>query len=422
MKTKGFSENAVRRVQSAMAEGLPLKAAFSRWVLGDDILRDDLRLVPEAFDADGHALLRSLGFARRTIEAGETALEGRAHRLATNCLDAAGLYTPIETEKLAELAAKASAAHAIPIILPLSQTQFDTLAAHPIRDTLTLWVVPNAADQDRLTQDRMAHILSLAEDLVSEETRAPAWQSASTFPSDAHNRIARTRLPDRRKGYIQKASVGGHKVYLHTGEFDDGSLGEIFIDMHKEGAAFRSLMNNFAIAVSLGLQYGVPLEEYIDAFVYTRFEPAGEVTGNDRISRATSILDYIFRELAVSYLAELGDVSHDGLGRGLQDSFSPDAQPLPDEATQLISRGFSRGQIPDNIVILNREREERLSESGAENDASMDTNTSAEARDYLPNPCPHCSSFTLYLSEAENTMECDTCGHAMPPERSDIPN
>jgi ribonucleoside-diphosphate reductase alpha chain len=113
---------------------------------------------------------------------------------------------------------------------------------------------------------------------------------------------SRRRLPDRRKGYIQKAAVGGHKVYLHTGEYDDGEVGELFIDMHKEGAAFRSLMNNFAIAVSLGLQHGVPLDEFVDAFVYTKFEPAGPVTGNDSIKSATSILDYVFRELGVSYL------------------------------------------------------------------------------------------------------------------------
>src|SRR5271165_5935239 len=119
----------------------------------------------------------------------------------------------------------------------------------------------------------------------------------------------RESLPDRRGGYTQKAHVGGHKVYLRTGEYPDGRLGEIFIDMHKEGAAFRSLMNNFAIAVSLGLQYGVPLEEYVDAFTFARFEPAGLVRGNDRIKNATSILDYIFRELAVSYLGR-DDLAH----------------------------------------------------------------------------------------------------------------
>ena len=119
----------------------------------------------------------------------------------------------------------------------------------------------------------------------------------------------REKLPARRKGWTQKASVGGHKVYLRTGEYDDGRVGEIFIDMHKEGAAFRSLMNNFAIAISLGLQYGVPLEEYVEAFTFTRFEPAGLVQGNETIKNATSILDYIFRELAVSYLGR-HDLAH----------------------------------------------------------------------------------------------------------------
>jgi ribonucleoside-diphosphate reductase alpha chain len=261
---------------------------------------------------------------------------------------------------------------------------------------------------DRLTADRMEHIAALAEDLMAEDA---APQTIIESPSG----VSRTRLPDRRKGYIQKATVGGHKVYLHTGEFDDGSLGEIFIDMHKEGAAFRSLMNNFAIAVSLGLQYGVPLEEYVDAFVFTRFEPAGEVTGNDQIARATSILDYIFRELAVSYLAredlaELGDVTHDGLGRGLEDGIEKSqAQPLPDEAAHLISRGFARGQIPDNIVIFNTLREEREAEQ-SESETDVDETEPASPA-YLADACPSCGSFTLYMEDADGEIACDTCGH-----------
>jgi ribonucleoside-diphosphate reductase alpha chain len=127
------------------------------------------------------------------------------------------------------------------------------------------------------------------------EGQGPSVSPAARLPQ-------RERLPNRRFGYNQKARVGGQKIYLRTGDYPDGRLGEIFIDMHKEGATFRSLMNNFAIAVSLGLQYGVPLEEFVDAFTATRFEPAGLVEGNDKITRATSILDYIFRELAVSYL------------------------------------------------------------------------------------------------------------------------
>ena len=153
---------------------------------------------------------------------------------------------------------------------------------------------------------------------------------------------AREKLPNRRQGYTQKAIVGGHKVYLRTGEFGDGRLGEIFIDMHKEGAAFRAMMNNFAIAISLGLQYGVPLEEYVDAFTFTKFEPAGMVQGNDAIKNATSILDYVFRELAVSYLGrydlahvDISDFSNTALGKGVKEG-----------KTNLISTGWTRGYKP----------------------------------------------------------------------------
>src|SRR6185295_2582400 len=154
----------------------------------------------------------------------------------------------------------------------------------------------------------------------------------------------REKMPDRRKGYTQKAVVGGHKVYLRTGEYDDGRLGEIFIDMHKEGAALRSIINNFAIAVSLGLQYGVPLDEYVDAFTFTRFEPSGPVQGNDSIKFATSMLDYIFRELAVSYLSRF-DLAHvdpsesqfDALGKGVEEG-----RPGPD--ARFVSKGITRSR------------------------------------------------------------------------------
>jgi ribonucleoside-diphosphate reductase alpha chain len=163
----------------------------------------------------------------------------------------------------------------------------------------------------------------------------------------------REKLPSRRKGYTQKAIVGGHKVYLRTGEYEDGRLGEIFIDMHKEGAAFRAMMNNFAIAVSLGLQYGVPLDEYVEAFTFTRFEPAGMVMGNDRIKNATSLLDYVFRELAVSYLDRddlahvTADSSNTGLGKGVAED-----QPIRTPAQSLVSRGMTRGKVKDQNLML----------------------------------------------------------------------
>ena len=164
----------------------------------------------------------------------------------------------------------------------------------------------------------------------------------------------REKMPDRRKGYTQKAVVGGHKVYLRTGEYDDGRIGEIFIDMHKEGAALRSFINNFAIAVSLGLQYGVPLEEYVDAFTFTRFEPAGPVQGNDSIKYATSILDYVFRELAVSYMSRF-DLAHvdpsesnfDAMGKGVEEGKRAGAA----ASNKYLSKGLTRSRT-DNLVVM----------------------------------------------------------------------
>ncbi len=407
LRTRGFSTQAIEKVQSALGEGLPLNAAFSRWVLGDDIISNDLRLAPESFDADGRSLLKSIGFSKREIAEAEEALDGRPEKLATAAIEAAGLAQSLSGADVLALGEMLQDGGDVALIILSGQSAgLETEAL--LASKLSIWMPALDTQIDRLTADRMEHIAALAEDLMAEDA---APQTIIESPSG----VSRTRLPDRRKGYIQKATVGGHKVYLHTGEFDDGSLGEIFIDMHKEGAAFRSLMNNFAIAVSLGLQYGVPLEEYVDAFVFTRFEPAGEVTGNDQIARATSILDYIFRELAVSYLAredlaELGDVTHDGLGRGLEDGIEKSqAQPLPDEAAHLISRGFARGQIPDNIVIFNTLREEREAEQ-SESETDVDETEPASPA-YLADACPSCGSFTLYMEDADGEIACDTCGH-----------
>jgi ribonucleoside-diphosphate reductase alpha chain len=407
LRTRGFSTQAIEKVKSALGEGLPLNAAFSRWVLGDDIISNDLRLAPESFDADGRALLKSIGFSKREIAEAEESLDGRPDKLASTAIEAAGLGQSLSAGDVLEVAGQLQRNNALTVILTGLATEVS--AQDLVENQVSAWLPALDTQLDRLTTDRMSHITALAEDLMAEDA---APQTVFEAPSG----VSRTRLPDRRKGYIQKSTVGGHKVYLHTGEFDDGSLGEIFIDMHKEGAAFRSLMNNFAIAVSLGLQYGVPLEEYVDAFVFTRFEPAGEVTGNDQITRATSILDYIFRELAVSYLAredlaELGDVTHDGLGRGLEDGIEKShAQPLPDEAAHLISRGYSRGQIPDNIVILNKKREER--EAEREEESSAEVGEEGAPPSYLPDACPSCGSFTLYVDEIDAERICDTCGHS----------
>ena len=167
----------------------------------------------------------------------------------------------------------------------------------------------------------------------------------------------RAKMPDRRKGYIQKVSIGDHKIYLHTGEYDDGKVGEIFIDMNKEGELVKALMNNFAIAISLGLQYGVPLDEFVDAFIETKFEPSGEIKGNDRILNASSILDYIFRELAISYLGR-EDLAHTpSISKSTSDKFVND-----DEDTflrlvkDITSKGFVRSNYKEKLVDLRNVR------------------------------------------------------------------
>ena len=242
----------------------------------------------------------------------------------------------------------------------------------------------------------------------------------------------RDRLPHRRKGYTQKASVGGHKVYIRTGEYQDGRLGEIFIDMHKEGAAFRSLMNNFAIAVSIGLQYGVPLEEFVEAFTFTRFEPQGMVTGNDAIKMSSSILDYTFRELAISYLDrhDLGHVKKDDLDADTIGGGEAQSE-LVDKAT---SRGFMRKQgltvysnknqastalvqeptiaksflapAPERSVIT-----ETISQNSIDSiplTSNQEIVKQARMQGYEGEPCPECQNFTLVRNGT--CLKCNTCG------------
>jgi ribonucleoside-diphosphate reductase alpha chain len=243
-------------------------------------------------------------------------------------------------------------------------------------------------------------------------------------------------MPERRRGYTQKAVVGGHKVYLRTGEYRDGRLGEIFIDMHKEGAAFRAMMNNFAIAISVGLQYGVPLEEFVEAFTFTRFEPAGIVTGNDSIKNATSILDYIFRELAVSYLdrTDLAHVQPDGvsmdeLGRGHTEGQAPNVEEVAPEVSEravamlreMTSPGYMRKRVPQELLVFDGGRSETVSaapaasavvEAAVETSAAvavaMDERAKARMQGYEGDPCGECGNFTLVRNGT--CLKCNTCG------------
>jgi ribonucleoside-diphosphate reductase alpha chain len=255
------------------------------------------------------------------------------------------------------------------INMPNDATVEDCKQAYLLSWKLALKANALYRDGSKLSQPLNSQLISDDEDeddaveaLYEKPMAARAAQVSEKIVEKLVERIVvmreREKMPDRRKGYTQKAVVGGHKVYLRTGEYDDGRLGEIFIDMHKEGAALRSFINNFAIAVSLGLQYGVPLEEYVDAFTFTRFEPAGPVQGNDSIKYATSILDYVFRELAVSYLSRF-DLAHvdpsesnfDALGRGVDEGKMADEDGSGNQATKYLSRGLTRSRT-DNLVVM----------------------------------------------------------------------
>ena len=219
------------------------------------------------------------------------------------------------------------------------------------RKTKAIGDIKSSANSKNESED----LKSLIQNSVTENQKAPQAQDNNQLKDKNFN--FRRRMPDRRKAYIQKATIGENKVYLHIGEYEDGKIGEIFIDTNKEGELVKSMMNNFAIAISLGLQYGVPLEEYVDAFIDTKFEPSGKVNGNDRILSATSILDYIFRELAVSYLGR-EDLAHTPSIKKAESGevSSPEEAKFLDVLKNVTSKGFVRNQYKEKLVDLSNIR------------------------------------------------------------------
>jgi ribonucleoside-diphosphate reductase alpha chain len=339
--------------------------------------------------------------------------------------------------------------------MPNSATIEETLAAYELSWSLGIKANALYRDGSKLSQP-LASALVEDDDEAEEILATGSNQEKAAVLAEKivekiiYKEIIRTnreKLPERRKGYTQKAIVGGHKVYLRTGEYGDGRLGEIFIDMHKEGAGFRAMMNNFAIAISVGLQYGVPLEEYVDAFTFTRFEPAGMVQGNDSIKNATSILDYIFRELAISYI-DRTDLAHvkptgaafDDLGRGENEGKRNFAEPSEQAASrslevlkQISSTGYLRKRLPselmamqggisssilpigaDPVSALNMLIPESARSGSAGTTAlstgmvSMDARVKAKMQGYEGDPCGECGNYTLVRNGT--CMKCNTCG------------
>jgi len=417
LQARGFTAHEIELAEDALRHAEGLRAAFAPAVIGAGFLSDVLGVSSEALGAPDFDTLTFAGFSETEIEAAERHALG-ARRLS-DCEALEGelraLFAAAEAPVLADRLAMQAAVEtftclATPAVLdlpfdarPSDAARLQAAAARAgVRALRLNRAAPPAGFSLPLTEEAEAPKSVRAEAIVAEPPPAPVKERiVERVVERVVERGGRSRrkLPDRRKGYIQKAAVGGHKVYLHTGEYEDGEVGEIFIDMHKEGAAFRSLMNNFAIAISIGLQYGVPLDEFVDAYVFTKFEPAGPVTGNDSIRSATSILDYIFRELGVSYLgrddlanADPGEFNADGLGRGEGASDGEvEAEPLP--ASKFISKGFSRGAAPDNLVFLpfGGRRDQESRPVGASGDV-----------------CPACGD--LALSRKGGLVVCDSCG------------
>ncbi|WP_372785417.1 ribonucleotide reductase [Phenylobacterium sp.] len=357
LMARGFTDHEIAAVEAALPLVARLPDAFAAAVIGEGFIRDVLGASAEQLADPQFDVLALMGFTAADVAAAE------AHALGADSLAEAEFLPPAARDVFRTAAILGEGPRQA-----MFQALAPALAAPPVHELELPWDATPAEVLDALAQAqgvirvrRAAAPADLSLDLPSLEARPARGPAPEERVVERVIERERTRgkLPDRRKGYIQKAAVGGHKVYLHTGEYDDGELGEIFLDMHKEGAAFRSLMNNFAIAISIGLQYGVPLDEFVDAFVFTRFEPAGPVTGNDTVKSATSILDYIFRELGISYLgrkdlATSDELNADGMGRGKAEALDADgaSDQGPQPASRFISRGFSRGAAPDNLVFL----------------------------------------------------------------------
>ncbi|WP_421873261.1 vitamin B12-dependent ribonucleotide reductase [Pararhizobium sp.] len=367
LRAKGFTDEKIEAINGATKAAFDIKFVFNQWTLGLDFLKDTLKVSDEQLADMSFNLLEHIGFSKKEIEAanvhvcGAMTLEGAPflkaeHLPVFDCANPCGKigkrYLSVESHIRMMAAAQPFISGAISktINMPNEATVEDCKAAYMLSWKLALKANALYRDGSKLSQPLNASLIEddEDEDAMEDFLAAPAAAQAVTVTEKIIERVIervtreREKLPNRRQGYTQKAIVGGHKVYLRTGEFGDGRIGEIFIDMHKEGAAFRAMMNNFAIAISLGLQYGVPLEEYVEAFTFTKFEPAGMVQGNDAIKNATSILDYVFRELAVSYLnrhdlahVDTSDFGNTALGKGIQEG-----------KTNLLSTGWTRGHKP----------------------------------------------------------------------------
>jgi ribonucleoside-diphosphate reductase alpha chain len=455
----GFGQAELDRIERALPQAFDIRFLFNQWTLGEAFCRETLG-IPEGRLADpSFDLLRHLGFSRADIEAandhacGTMTLEGAPHLREADyavfdCANACGKKgrrtLSVESHIRMMAAAQSFISGAISKTINMANTATieDCLAAYELSHSLGVKANALYRDGSKLSQPLASALVEddeEAEEIL--ETGAPQEKARVLAEKIVEKVIVkeaargRQKMPQRRRGYTQKAIVGGHKVYLRTGEYQDGALGEIFIDMHKEGAGFRAMMNNFAIAVSVGLQYGVPLEEFVEAFTFTRFEPAGMVQGNEAIKNATSILDYIFRELAVSYLdrTDLAHVQPDGqrfdeIGGGegetpnVVEPSAPRATETVQFLRQLASPGYLRNRVPQELLVFQGGTGEvaltgdaavavaatGFAETAATFARAVDPAQKARMQGYEGDPCGDCGNYTLVRNGT--CMKCNTCG------------
>ena len=450
LRDKGFGDEELAKVEAAMESAFDVKFAFNRFTLGDDFCKDRLGFTDAQLNDYSFNMLEALGFEKDAIEAANThvcgsmTLEGAPHLKdehlpVFDCANVCGRigkrFLSVDSHITMMAAAQPFISGAISktINMPNSATVEECGEAYMMSWRLGLKANALYRDGSKLSQPLSSGLIDDIEDdeEAAEALDTPVAAAAPQVIEKIVERIVhsaeREKLPQRRKGYTQKATVGGHKVYLRTGEYEDGRLGEVFIDMHKEGAAFRSLMNNFAIAVSIGLQYGVPLEEFVEAFTFTRFEPQGIVSGNDAIKMSTSILDYTFRELAISYLDrhDLGHVDREDL----EVSTTGAGEAQSELVNKVTSRGFIRKQ---GLVVYSNAAtaaaapaEETVTtmraatpEAAVVNEAVAATSNAeavtaervqqARMQGYEGESCPECQNFTLVRNGT--CLKCNTCG------------
>jgi len=471
LKELKFTDQAIDAVENALGDAFDIRFVFNKWTLGEEFCVDTLGLDSGAMNEVSFDMLSALGFTSREIEdannfvCGAMTLENAPHlkdeHLSVfDCANPCGRngkrYLSVESHIRMMAASQPFISGAISktVNMPNSATVEECNEAYMLSWRMGLKANALYRDGSKLSQPLSSSVL-VSIDLEDAATisEAPSAEKAKIIAERVVERIVsgeRHRPPDRRKGYTQKASVGGHKVYLRTGEYEDGKLSEIFIDMHKEGAAFRSLMNNFAIAISIALQYGVPLEEFVDSFTFTRFEPSGPVTGNDTIKMATSILDYIFRELAVSYLGR-NDLAHvvpedlepGSIGAGEGEGILPAAGIATMAAVKSVaSQGYLRGNFRvisgakdqgNAAVALDSEVELQAAVGGStvgaahvlqtetaspaaavssnvmeSTDKRLDSVREAKMRGYEGDSCGECGNFTLVRNGT--CLKCQTCG------------